>query len=516
MLNRFFGDHTHRYLHLLGLCGLAFGVPMNKVVMSISMMFLALNLLLEARFIEGLKNLRNNKLYLLLFAFFLLHLASMFWSTNLDYALHDLRVKIPLFIIPTIIIARPLKSRFDLHLVLGAFLLSTFLASAINFSMYQHWIGSHQYDDIRGMSLFSSHIRFAIIVSMSVAILLYFLKYYKGLRMPIFLFIGWFAYYTFYSQVISGASTFLGVLITFAIYLLWGKHKIIAIALTSTFALAIIGLAVWLIKPVNVDPKIFENLPAETAEGNAYAHYNSLVSPETGVPIYLYFCDKELRRDWPKHSSIPYDSLDKKGQMIRFTLLRYLASRELTKDAAGLAKLTKKEISAIEEGVGSAENYGIMGRLYGIKYQLINKQDPNGNSLLERLEYWKAAFGIFSENMLVGVGIGDVQDEFDAFYEKNNSPLHKENRHRSHNMYLTVALTFGIPGFLLFMFFHLKLLTFNIRNKEVIGVLFLSVAMISFLMEDTLETQTGITFCTLFYALFSLRIPSLQSDQSLR
>ena len=487
---------------------------MNKVVMSISMMFLALNLLLEANFIEALKNLKNNKLYLLLTSLFLLHLASIFWSNNLDFAMHDLRVKIPLLIIPTIIVARPLKNRKYLHLIFSAFLLSTFIVSAVNFAMYNHWIGNHIYDDIRGMSLFGSHIRFAIIVSMSVGILLYFLKYYKNIRPIIFLFSAWFAYYTFYSQVISGATTLLGVLITFAIYLLWGTQKIIAITLTSVFAIAIIGLVIWLIKPVNVDPERFKNLPAETAEGNPYAHYNSLVCPETGVPIYFYFCDKELRRDWPKHSSIPYDSLDKKGQMIRFTLLRYLASRELTKDAAGLAKLTGKEISEIEEGVGSVRNYGIMGRLYGIKYQLINKQDPNGNSLLERLEYWKAAFGIFSENMFFGVGIGDVEDEFYAYYDKNNSPLHQENRHRAHNMYLTMALTFGIPGFLLFMFLHLKFLNFNIRNKEVIGVLFLTVAMISFLMEDTLETQTGITFCALFYGLFSLKIPSLIGNEN--
>ena len=34
MLNRFFGSNTHTYLHILGVSGIAAGLPLNKVVMS--------------------------------------------------------------------------------------------------------------------------------------------------------------------------------------------------------------------------------------------------------------------------------------------------------------------------------------------------------------------------------------------------------------------------------------------------------------------------------------------------
>ena len=481
------------------------------------MVFIALNMILEAKFLDWWKHLRPNKLYWLLVAFFLLHVIGIFWSENLDYAFHDLRVKVPLFVIPTMIVARPLKYRKDFHIVLSAFLASVLIVTCINFGMYQHWFGDHQYDDIRGMSLFSSHIRLAIIVSMAVGVLLYFLKHLRLLRIPALLLILWFSYYTFYSQVLSGASTLAGVFLVFTIYLLWGRRKVIALTLLSVCAFTAIALMVWLFRPIKVDPGVYENLPTHTAEGNEYVHYNRVISPETGKPIYLYLCEVELERDWPERSSIPYYGVDKKGQPIRFTLMRYLTSKELPKDAEGLAKLSDKEIDAIESGVGSSKNYGIMGRLYGIKYQLINEQDPNGNSLLERLEYWKAAAGIFSENAFLGVGTGDVQDQFDLYYTKMDTKLHEENRHRAHNMFLTVALTFGIPGILIFLFFHFKMISFNIRNKEVLGVLFLTVALISFLMEDTLETQTGITFCAFFYGLFCYALPSdRKTENSIR
>lgn len=475
--------------------------------MSISMLFLALNFLLEGNFKDAWQRLKSNVTGWFIFGFLALHLIAFLWSSNFEYGLHDLRVKLPLLVIPLILIARPLKARRDLHLVLISFLGSTLLVSLFNFAMYQHWIGNHNYDDIRGMSLTSSHVRFAIIVAFCVAICLYLLKYTRALRFPLFLIMGWFTYYTFFSQVISGASTLASVFLVFFVYLLWGKRKIIALVLLGGSAIATTGLSIWLFAPVNIDPALFDQLPAYTAEGNDYVHFNRLISPESGQPIYINFCEKELLRDWPKYSKVPYYGLDEKGQPIRFTILRYLASRGLSKDAVGLAALDKEEIETIESGIGSVYNYGLWGRLYGIKYQLINEQNPNGNSLLQRVEYWRAGASIFSKNYILGVGTGDVQDAFDQHYIDSASSLIPENRKRAHNMYLTVAVSFGVLGLLLFFFFHGHFLRQAMARKELLAVLFLTVALISFLMEDTLETQTGVTFCALFYALFATHIP---------
>ncbi|NRA11771.1 MAG: hypothetical protein HRT57_07440, partial [Crocinitomicaceae bacterium] len=108
MLNRIFGANTHTYLHVLGLSGLAFGLPFNKVVMSISMMFLVLNLLLEGELKTYWVNLKSNRSFILILSLVLLTVISMFWSTDMAYGLHDLKAKLPLLVIPVVLGAKPI------------------------------------------------------------------------------------------------------------------------------------------------------------------------------------------------------------------------------------------------------------------------------------------------------------------------------------------------------------------------------------------------------------------------
>lgn len=506
MLTRFLGNNIHNHLHLLGLAGLAFGVPMNKVVMSISMMFIVLNLILEADFIGYWKRLKSNELLLLILGFFILHVIGLLWSNDFDYAFRDLRAKLPLLVVPITLIARPLSSRKELDGILFVFVISTLLVSIINYALYQNWLGNFEYDDIRGMSLFSSHIRFSIIIAMTAGICLYFLKSMVKLRPLLIITILWLSYYTYYSQVLSGFSALLGVFSIFAVYLFWGNRKKLAIGLMLTGIAFSISLIVWLFIPFQSEPTPLYELPKFTAEGNPYFHSNEVISPETGKSIYAYLCEEELERDWPKRSKLDYHGEDFKAQPIRFTLLRYLSSKDFTKDAEGLAKLTDEEIRSIENGIGSSKNYGVMGRLYGLKYELINEQNPNGNSLLERFEYWRVGWTIFSENAFIGVGTGDVQVAFDEVYSRGTS-LIEDNQNRGHNMFLTIMLTFGIPGILLFVWLLLRYSIVNIKRGELVALLFIGIALISFLMEDTLETQTGVTFFALFYGLFATKIP---------
>lgn len=503
MLDRFFGINIHLYIHLLGLIGLAVGTPLNKVVMSLAMMLLVLNLLLKADFKSYWENIRSNKLLWFIVGVFVLHIIGIIWTQDIGKATDDLRVKLPFLVIPVVLVAYPLENKKHLDGVLLSFVSTVLILTLINFSMYKHWIGDHVYDDIRGMSLFGSHVRFGIIVSFAAGILLYFLKDYNRLRPIIILVICWLAYYTYYSQVISGLATLLGVILVFVLYLLWGRLRWLALSIfVSTLTICIL-LTLWLFKPIHVTSEMFADLPKFTKEGNEYLHFNSLVSPETEMPIYINVCNKELRRDWHLYSQVPYDSTDAKGQPIRFTLLRYMSSKGLNKDAEGLKQLSAAEIKLVEMGIGSVHHSGIKGRLYGIKYQIVNNQDPNGNSLLERFEYWKAGWNIFMDNFWIGVGTGDVQQSFDDYYVAADSELLPENRKRAHNMYLTFGVTFGIIGVLFFLWFHLAYVLQAFTTKNVLAMMFLVVAMISYLTEDTLETQTGVTFCGLFYGLFA-------------
>jgi len=503
MLNRFFGKNIHSNILTFGLCVLAIGVPINKIVMSLSMMFLALNFLLEGEYKSKWQALISNKVFLLLALYFILHVIGLLWSNNMEYALNDIRIKIPLLVIPLIIAAKPPTNPKHVNYILIAFVASTFLSSVINVLFYEGIIGNRVYDDIRGLSIFSSHIRYAIIVTMSIAILIAFFKQ-KKYRWICVVLISWFTFYTIYSQVLSGVITLFALLSVYSIYLIWKKWKVVAFILVGVISFTVVSLLVWVFKPMHINPTDYKNLETHSPAGNPYKHDFSKVTVETGEPTYIYVCEKELKIEWEKRSALSIDSLDLIGQPLRQTLIRYMSSKGLRKDENGVKQLTKKEIQDIEMGHASVVREGIIARFYGIKHQLNNAKTPNNHSILERMRYWKAGISIIKNNWLIGVGTGDVQDAFNAEYEASHSLLQLENRHRTHNMFLTVFITFGIGGFLLFCWMIIHFTIANIRNHQLIGLFFILIAVVSFIPEDTLETQTGVTFFALFYGLYSI------------
>lgn len=504
MLNRFIGKNIHSYILTFGLCVLAIGVPINKIVMSLAMMFLALNFIIEGDYKAKWQRLISNKAFLLIALFFILHFIGLIWTNHMDYAFNDIRIKLPLLVIPLIIIAKPPSNPKHITYVLLGFVISTLISSIINFLSYNGLIFNIEYDDIRGLSLFGSHIRYALIVTMAIGVLISFLPL-KKYRLLILAMILWLIFYTIYSQVLSGLITLFALISVYSIYLIWKKWKVAAFLLLGGISIVIISLLIWIFKPIHIDKNDYPHLEAKTAEGNLYTHQFNKVTIETGQPTYIYVCENELRREWEKRSSLLFDSLDLIGQPLKQTLIRYMSSKNLRKDAQGLKQLSKTEISNIEMGQASIVHSGLIARFNGIRHQLNNANTPNNHSILERLKYWKAGISIIQDNWLIGVGTGDIQASFDKEYEDSKSLLMLENRHRTHNMYLTVFITFGIGGLLLFCWMIIHFTMDNIRNHQLVGLFFMLISVVSFIPEDTLETQTGVTFFALFYGLYSIQ-----------
>lgn len=501
MLDRWFGHNTHYYLHLLGLTGVAAGLPLNKVVLSISTLFLLLNILLSGDFTNKFNLIKSNRIFLLILAFFSLHFVGLLWSDDLGYGLHDIWKKIPLLIIPLSCVVFPFNRSEHRDYLLLVFVASTLITSLINFLSYQQVFGEKEYIGFREMSLFGSHVRYALFIVMSFGISYYFIL--KKYLWPLFMVLGaWFVFYTAYSQVIAGITSFVIVIASLSFYHFYPKRKIILGAVSVFILGAGFWLIFWLFQPVDQHSIQLDSLEKYTKEGNQYTHDLSLISPESNKPIGLYTCDKELRREWNKISDLDFDGKDKKGQPLHQTLRRYLSSKDLRKDAEGMAQLKPVDIRKIEHGCASHYCQGIPARLYGLKYQILNEQNPNGHSFLQRLEYWKAGVNILSDNILIGVGTGDVQKEFDKYYDKTHSPLNEQNRLRSHNMYITVFLTFGIIGIILFLWLHTSFLRMHVAERNLVAILFIAIALTSYLTEDTLETQFGITFFAFFLGIY--------------
>ena len=121
-----------------------------------------------------------------------------------------------------------------------------------------------------------------------------------------------------------------------------------------------------------------------------------------------------MEREWNRVSKIGYQDRASNGGSIRATLIRFLTSKGLKKDAEGVRQLSEKEIGAIENGIA---NYIFMSqfRLYPRIYEVIWEfdrynlnHDPNQKSVVQRYLYLQASWAIAREHLQYGVGNGDV------------------------------------------------------------------------------------------------------------
>ena len=181
-----------------------------------------------------------------------------------------------------------------------------------------------------------------------------------------------------------------------------------------------------------------------------------------------------------------------------------MTSKGLRKDSVDFQKMSKRDIRNVELGFASVEmaKGGISAQFYRMRSQLKNAEDPNGKSLLEKIESLKAGITILKSHPILGVGIGDMKPAFAAAYKSNHSKLTLENQHLTHNQFLTTWIAAGIICFIAFAALWFIQLAVALRINAFEWTGFLVITMLSFLIEDTLQTQTGVAFVAFFFAFF--------------
>ena len=218
----------------------------------------------------------------------------------------------------------------------------------------------------------------------------------------------------------------------------------------------------------------------------------------------------ELKREWNKQ--MPTDSFCFKPQAhnlkIYEVLVRYLASKDLSKDSVGISNLSKTDKWNITHNITNFL-YPDWPFIHKRLYELVNEFDEyqngrnlNGHSLTMRLYFWKAALFIIKEHPIFGVGTGDVQSELNNTYIKTKSPLEPKWYKRPHNQFLTISVSLGLIGLFFFIFSLIyPLITLN-KFLPILYWPFFILAINSFILEDTLESQAGISFFASFNTLF--------------
>ena len=160
-----------------------------------------------------------------------------------------------------------------------------------------------------------------------------------------------------------------------------------------------------------VNPALLET---HTQNGNPYAHDTASGILENGHYVDLYICEEELEQEWNKLSDMPYGRFDLKGQVISSTIKRYLTSKGLRKDSAGLHALTSSDLFNIEKGQANFrfhDNPGIYQRLYETLWEIhvyIRIGFVQEHSIGQRLAFYRTALSLIREKPWNGTGPGDV------------------------------------------------------------------------------------------------------------
>jgi len=266
---------------------------------------------------------------------------------------------------------------------------------------------------------------------------------------------------------------------------------------------------------LNIYKKYFSFIPDKnvklekvTALGNSYNHDTLSNVLENGHYVWRYVCEEELRETWNKRSKLNYDGKDRKGQYLKYTLIRFLSSKGYRKDADGVNKLLPDEVHSIENGIANVicnNEHSLSIRIYETIWEYENYKltaYPNGHSLMQRLEYWKASLGIIKEHLLFGVGTGDMNIAFDQQYIKMKSPLDKKWRLRSHNQFLSITVGFGLLGLLWFLISLIFPFKEKWVRRDYFYLIFFAILVLSMMTEDTIESQAGLTFFVFFNNIF--------------
>lgn len=503
----------HGHIYFWGIVLLAVSLPLSPFLLSLSQFVLLGNWLLEGNFSGKWDVLKSRRSIWAFLVIYVIHLLGMIYSTDYSYGFHDLKIKLPLLVLPIIMGTSKAfgykKFRAILLFFCGAVILSTLLSTGRLFSVWGEPV-----IDVRDISFIISHIRLALMVNMAIFILIWFAVKEAGVsRFMEVVAILWLIIFLFLLKSLTGILIFVFLGLGLLVWKAFTSRNLMLKWFLAVGVLMIVLLSAGYMsyafsKFFFVEKVDFSSLEKTTANGNFYIHNTSSKTYENGHYTWLYVCSVELEKEWNKRSKLDFKGTDLKGQELRYTLVRYLTSKGLRKDSAGVSELSSSDISNIENGMANyiyEEKLSLYPRIYQILWevrQYFIGENPSGNSFTQRFEFFKAAFGIIDENFWVGVGTGDVAKAFEQEYIKQNSPLSERWRLRAHNQLVTFFLTFGIIGFLLILVCFLYPVYYEQKWKNYFMILFLSIAFLSFLNEDTLETQAGISFFMFFLVLF--------------
>jgi hypothetical protein len=484
----------------------------GTVPTSIPQIILLGNWLLEMDFARKGRELKQNKLFWMLSSVFFVHVLGLLYTSDMQAGINDIRTKSPLLILPMVLLTTRSLSLKEFHVLLYSFIIGCFANTAW---CYVYTFILHHNQTVRSASRFMSHIRLGLYLNMAICACVYLSFQMRNLLNTLLQLsaIIYFLFIMYALGLASGFANFLIVILLMSLYFVFRRGLAMKIAVLLLLVSMFVGIGLY-VKKVYCEQFTAKEGRAnlrmdKTLNGKNYYHYSGEPQLENGYYVQYNIHFNELKESWARR--LPHDTLnvDEGSATQRLDiLLRYMSSMGLTKDSVGFAQLSDQDIDNVKNDV---TNHKIPEWSYFHKrvYELVNEYEEfkknrnvSGHSLNMRLYFWMTACHVIKQNILVGVGTGDVQGELNKAYEELKVPLTKEWYKRPHNQFLTIFLAVGIIALIIFL---ISVFVPVIQYRSALHILywpFFVMALVSFLMEDTLESQAGLTFYAFFNTVF--------------
>ncbi len=504
---------TPRMAFLLSMILIGVGLATSNLLMSWGEIGLGIAFLWDGKYLTKLKLIGSNKRILAFIGVFILFVVGLVHTSNWQYAFHDLKIKLPLLVIPVLCFSFFPMSKNEFRIVFHSIFIGVIFSMIFGWMVYKGWI-QWKVVDMRSYSPFISNVRLGTLLVLSIILSGYlFLK--PELRYISKYFYLVFAFgcicFLLLLQSLTGIVALVGTMLILSIHGLTQPSSRKASLLFLLAFVIILGTLTGIVvkeyhRVYDVKEMDLDHLNDPTPDGSTYFHDTTDKRTINGYYIHMYICNDELNTEWNKRSEYDYNGPSKKGWNVNGILIGYLTSKGLRKNGQEVRSLSDREIRAIENGKINflqVHPLDIRGRVNQLLMELNHYKmyrDPNGRSFATRLETWKVAMFAFKRQLVFGYGTGDVKDEMKNAYTATGSKLLPQNQKNPHQQYLTVGLAVGIIGLILFIFLIYSPL-FRFRSLHVLFVAALTIACISMLDEDTLETQAG---CTQFVFIYTV------------
>lgn len=493
---------VHRMLYWSLLLVLAASMTTSVFLSNLAWVLMGVNWLVEGDWRCKWMRLRKSRL---LQAFLVLMAVHVLWLVGNDdvwLGLDDIRKKLPLLVLPLVVLTSKPLSRRQLGWIVAVYLATVAVLTVV---------GVVRFVSIADLSYRSvvptvSHIRFGLNVCFSVCLVFYLLVSWrthqrKGgavdvrrWRWLLFFALLWLVWCLFFLFLLQSYTSFF-ILLVLLLVLPWmvpSCRSRLRLCLFGGVIVFVAGMVCVVVGFVN------------DYYGDCCRNGDKV---ESGGYIYRNVDALSMAAGWRQVSDVSIEAYTDNGYSIYSTLVRYLNASHRSKDSLGVASLSDADVAAVKRGVANPvylfhPSFRKMAYMALFEYESYRCGEVKDFSMLERLALWRNAWQVFVQHPLLGVGTGDMMPTCRQQLQKDGVLL-IDNSKTPHNQYLSFLVAFGILGMVLILFFFIRAVSTTPSLRTPLAWAYLIIVLLSFVSENTLDTLAGCLFAVLPLLMFT-------------